>query len=94
MLGTNVGFVWPPHIKQCPTMPNNVGICWDKCWHLLARALKCIKTSGVPSGYARYSVNTQGYQKNIFLKKRIPVKPKIQYSHILLYEISTLDCHY
>ena len=39
MLGTNVGFVWPPHVQQCPTMPNNVGICWDKCWHRLARAL-------------------------------------------------------
>ena len=39
MLGTNVGFVWPPHIQQCPTMPNNAGICWDKCWHRLARAL-------------------------------------------------------
>ena len=38
MLGTNVGIVWPPHIQQWPTMPNNVGICWDKCWHRLARA--------------------------------------------------------
>ena len=42
MLGTNVGFVWPPHVQQCPTMPNNVGICWDKCWHRLARALSPI----------------------------------------------------
>ena len=33
MLGTNVVFVSPPHIQQCPTMPNNVGICWNKCWH-------------------------------------------------------------
>ena len=39
MLGTNVGFVWPPHIQQWPTMPNIVGICWDQCWHRLARAL-------------------------------------------------------
>ena len=43
MLGTTVGFVWPPHIQQCPTMPNNVGICWDKCWHRLARALVLTK---------------------------------------------------
>ena len=32
MLGTNVGFVWPPHIQQCPTMLAfvgiNVGIVW------------------------------------------------------------------
>ena len=39
----------------------------------------------------RYSANTLGYQKNIFWKKLNPVKPKIQYSHSLLYEISTLD---
>ena len=39
MLGTNVRFVWPPHVQQWPTMPNNVGTCWDKCWHRLARAL-------------------------------------------------------
>ena len=53
------------------------------------------EASGVPSEYARYSVNTLGYQKNIvFLKKLIPLKPKIQYSHSLLHEISTLDCHY
>ena len=51
-------------------------------------------SSGVPSRYARYSVKTLGYQKNIFLKNFIPLKPKIQYSHSLLYEISTLDCHY
>ena len=30
MLGTNVGFVWPPHIQQWPTMPNKV----QQCWHL------------------------------------------------------------
>ena len=33
--------------------------------------------SGVPSGCARYSVNTLGYQKNIFVKKPFPLKPKI-----------------
>ena len=26
MLGTKIGFVWPPHVQQCPTMPNNVGM--------------------------------------------------------------------
>ena len=50
--------------------------------------------SGVPSEYAKYSVNALGYQKNIFLKKLFPLKPKIQNSYSLLYEISTLDCHY
>ena len=47
MLGTNVGFVWPPHIQQCPTMPNNVGICWNKCWHRLARALLVLKMTSL-----------------------------------------------
>ena len=32
MLGANVGFVWPPHVQQCPTMLAfvgiNVGIVW------------------------------------------------------------------
>ena len=32
--------------------------------------------SGVASGYARYSVNTLGYQKKIFLKMLIPLEPK------------------
>ena len=27
---------------------------------------QCTADSGVPSGYARYSVNTLGYQKKIF----------------------------
>ena len=50
--------------------------------------------SGVPSGYVRYSVNTLGYQKHNFLKKLIPLKTKVQYTHSILYGISTFDCHY
>ena len=48
--------------------------------------------SGVPSGYARCSVNALGYQKNIFLKKLFPLKSKIKYSNSLLYEIFTSNC--
>ena len=33
-------------------------------------------------------------EKIIFLKKLILLKPKIQYSHSILHEISMLDCHY
>ena len=33
--------------------------------------------SGIPSGYARNSVNTLGYQTSIFVQKLIPLKPKI-----------------
>ena len=53
-----------------------------------------IKRSGILSGYAKYSVNNLRYQKNSCLKKLIPLKPKIQYSHSLLYKRFTLDCHH
>ena len=36
-----------------------------------------------------------GISEKIFLlKKLIPLKPKSQYSHSLLYEIFTLDCSF
>ena len=57
-------------------------------------SLRIYHISGVLSGYARHSVNTLGYKKNICSKKVIIWKPKIQCSHLLLHEISTLDCHY
>ena len=50
MLGTNVGFVWSPHIQQWPTMANkyptrlafvgiNVGIVWPGLYDYLATRL-------------------------------------------------------
>ena len=39
-------------------------------------------------------MNTLGYQKNSFWKKLILLKPNLQHSYSILYEISTFDCHY
>ena len=65
MLGTNVGIVWPPHIQQWPTMPNNVGICWDKCWHRLARALLTIACFA----YFLGALNGEGRLKKFLVQK-------------------------
>ena len=67
MLGTNVGFVWAPHVQQCPTMLAFVGINVGIVWPGLKAAEKLIVIAKDQS-----MIVLQCFAKiNIFFRKKV-----------------------